>query len=344
MIGIWSGHAHGSKVYPLLIMLSAIAIFKTSPEQRRFYVWPFLLAWLLLQLYAVGAGMSSVLASLTQPNRLAPAGYLLLIVPSVLAFQEFDHNMVISVSYKRIPRQLLYFMLILLTAINGKELLREVSYGEHGHYSLPPPHVKAIGPYSHFVLNQLTKETDASARVLFETSAGRIHDGGHMAGYYAYSTDREFIGGPYTTSSFAGFRDGFIFGTPIQDLPPLKFLEYLKLYNIGWIIAHSNESKDYLKQFGSILPGASFKELQFYTVNGQHSFFMKGSGVIKDRKHNLVSIAELSNGTVELKYHYFESLKTNPFVKMEPVYRLDDPIPFIRLVDPPRSITITLEP
>jgi hypothetical protein len=41
-----------------------------------------------------------------------------------------------------------------------------------------------------------------------------------------------------------------------------------------------------------------------------------------------------------LKYHWVEGLTTSPPAKVEPVKMLDDPIPFIKLVVPPPSVTL----
>lgn len=344
IIGLWNNHSHGSKVYSLLFLLSAIAIFRTSPAVRRTYVWPFILAWFFLEFYAWLAGVIPVLARLTQPNRFAPTGYLFLIFPSVLALQPLGCGLKDILSPKRILMNSSYLVVAMLTVININELAREVSYGAHGHYAAAPPHVKGIGPYSSFVLDTLANETDSSARVLFETSLGRIHDGGHLAGYYAYSSNREFIGGPYPYSFFAGFWDGFVFGVPIEKIPPQKFVDYLKLYNIGWILVHSDDSKAFLNKIPSIIPGSSFHELQFYTVNEKHGFFIKGSGSVKERKHNYIELSDLVGDVVELKYHYFDGLKGNMDVKIEPVYEMDDPTPFIKIVNPPRDMVINLRP
>ncbi|MGZ3814279.1 MAG: hypothetical protein ACXVA0_21270 [Mucilaginibacter sp.] len=344
LLGQWKEHTHGSKVYSLLFLLSIIAVFQVSGKIRRLYIWPFLTAWFILQLYASLAGMIPMLAKLTQPNRFAPAGYLLLIVPSIFAVK-CPGGIVELLS---VPRKRLYSAALLVAglifAVNITELYREVSYGEHGRYAVAPPNVKATGPYSDFVLSVLKKETDASARVLFETSMGRVHDDAHLAGYYAYSSDREFIGGPYTSSSFAGFRDGFVFGSPIEDIPPEKFVEYLNLYNIGWVIAHSDKSKSYFNKISNMTPGPSFRELQFYTVNAKHDFFIKGAGVIKKRDHNLIELSELSDDVVELKYHYFPDFKANVDVKIEAASKMDDPIPFIRIIKPPKELLLRFEP
>jgi hypothetical protein len=303
-----------------------------------------MLAWLILELYAWTAGTVFLLARLTQPNRFAPAGYLLLIIPAAQALKPLDWQIKNLLNPKRVLLNCSLLFAALLMTINGRELLRETSYGEHGHYALPPPNIRGTDSYTDFVLEALAKNTDKSARILFETSLGRIHDQGHLAGYYAYTGNREFIGGPYPYTHFSGFWDGFVFGSPINDIPTARFLDYLKLYNIGWIIAHTDVSKDYLRKFPNIIQGPSFKELQFYTVDAEHNYFINGSGTVENRGHNLLQLERLSNDTIILKYHYYTGLKTNTATNIEPIYLLNDPIPFIKINNPPKQLTITFQP
>jgi hypothetical protein len=342
LMGIWKDHIHGSKVYPLLFLLSGIAIFRNESNIKQVYIWPFILAWLILEIYAWTAGAIPIFARLTQPNRFAPAGYLLLIVPATLAFRSLEWKTLNLFKPRTAFLTGTYISAGLLAAININEILREISYGKHGHYAAPPPQVKDFGPYTDFVLDTLAKETNTSARVLFETSLGRVHDQGHLAGYYAYTSNREFIGGPYPYTYFSGFWDGFVFGKPIKEIPQEKFMEYLKSYNIGWIIAHSPASKAYFNNLPTITKGTSFNELQLYIVNQTHSFFLNGNGIIDSRKHNIIHLKELSGDIVDLKYHYYKDLVTNTGDRIEYIFLMDDPTPFIRFKKPPKEIIIRI--
>ena len=50
--------------------------------------------------------------------------------------------------------------------------------------------------------------------------------------------------------------DGQAFGTPIAAMTHDNFRRYLELYNVGWIVAHSPEMKQYL----SNAPGIEAQE------------------------------------------------------------------------------------
>ena len=114
------------------------------------------------------------------------------------------------------------------TAYSVNEVRKEVSYGDFPHYGKSPPQVNGVGEYSKWILDWLEKNTDDSGRVLFEVSLGRLHDGSRMAGYYAYTSQREFIGGPYPFQHFATFWDGTAFHKRLGGLPPSEFAKYAR--------------------------------------------------------------------------------------------------------------------
>ena len=39
---------------------------------------------------------------------------------------------------------------------------------------------------------------------------------------------------------------------PLEEMPQERFLAYIELYNIGWIVAHSESLKQYLDAMESI--------------------------------------------------------------------------------------------
>lgn len=344
LMGIWGRHMHGSKTYPLLVLLSILAILRTTGEQRKLFVYPFILAWAALQLYSSLGGAIPLLAILTQPNRYAPAGYLLLIVPAVMAFASV-HGRPSSNPGAVLHKLSLagYILAGLIFFFCGYELFREASYGKHGRYASAPPSVRPLGGYTEFVLSSLEAHTTREARVLFETSKGRVHDGGHLAGYYAYTSKREFIGGPYTFRYFAGFWDGFVFGRPITDIPRDDFLEYMDLYNIGWIMAHSEVSKEYFESFDEFNYVDSYRELSFFVVDREHSFFAKGSGKVDTTVANRIALNDLKGSQIVLKYHFIPGLVASPEADITPVYIGDDPLPFIQLDNAAENLTLSLE-
>jgi hypothetical protein len=345
MLGYWGNEYHGSKVDPLLLLLSIIAFFQANKAVWLKWIAPFLIAWLSLQLFAaLAGGLGTSIARLTEPNRHAPVGYLFLIVPAVFCFISLPKISAFkSLRVSAIRQCLITGIVLTLSFICLREVLREVSYAEHGHYGVIPPLVKPTGGYTDFVLETLKQHTDKSARVLFETSLGRIHDKGHLAGYYAYTSDREFIGGPYTYRYFAGFWDGFVFGKPIEEHSKVAFAEYLDLYNIGWVLAHSEASINYFNTLDVLSPSFTYRELQFYKVNREHSFFYSGTGNITKTAPNIIQLNSLMGDEVVLKYHYIEGLVADEPAQIEPIMLANDPLPFIRIVNPPSRLSLSLK-
>jgi len=231
----------------------------------------------------------------------------------------------------------------LLLLVNLNELRREVSTDtDIGHYGAYPPEVRALGPYTRFLLDWLGKSTDGQARVLFEVSRGRIVDESHIMGYLAYTTDREFIGGHYPDSYFADFTDGDLFGRHVTDLDEAALRAYADLYNLGWVVAFSADSKAVLDRLPWVVREDGFRELAVYRVNRPHSFFVTGSGRVSERGHNRIVLEALTGQEVVLKYHFMRGLVSEPPVDLEPVYLMDDPNPFIHIENPPERLVIFL--
>ena len=170
---------------------------------------------------------------------------------------------------------------------------------------------------------------------MFETSKGRKFDNSHLTGYLALQEDREIIGGPYLGKRFADAWDGWAFGSPLEEMPRERFLAYVELYNIGWIVAHSEPLKQYLDTVESVTPEAQFQFVQTYRVQREHSYFAEGQGRVAERTHNRLVLDDLEGEHVVLRYHYFPRLTSTPPITIESVYYLDDPHPFIKLTRPP---------
>lgn len=337
MLGQWEGNAQGSKIYALLFFSSLWACVKAEKSDRDLS-HALTISWvLLILLAAIGAAIPGV--SETQPNRFAPVGYLILVIPAAIGV------FTIFAAVLKGPANLMWFsafaslsIVILVSGYYINEVRREVSYEDIGHYGIRPPQVVPIGNYSQWIIDWLAQETSSEGRVLFETSKGRIYDGARMAGYYAYTSDREFIGGPYPFMFFAGFWDEWLFDKAISEIEPEEFLKYIDLYNIGWVIAHSGSSKSYLEK----LPGArmtgEYNQIRTYKIERELSYFLKGTGRIEKRGHNQLSVSDLSGDSVILKYHFVNGLKSKPEAMLVPVKIMDDPVPFIKIINPPKNI------
>jgi hypothetical protein len=69
------------------------------------------------------------------------------------------------------------------------------------------------------------------------------------------------------------------------------------------------------------------------------SWFVRGDGKVK-ATFNRLELSDLKGDEVVLKYHWIEGLTAFPATKIEPVMIADDPIPFIKLIRPPPTVTL----
>lgn len=341
MVGLWQGNSHGSKLYGLLAFATVWGCMKGSDllDKSILYTFTFLGFFLMFLAY-VGA---VTIAQSIEPNRFAPVGYLFLIIPGTVGVLVMWRNVFEARSaFWRIGARMSLMILAIIGLYNINEVRREVSYANIGHYGVRPPEVRPLGEYSRWVLDWLVQNTTDSARVLFETSKGRIYDGSRMAGYYAYTSGREFIGGPYPFEHFAGFWDGWLFNRPIAAISGHDFKKYMELYNIGWIIVHSAESKRYVEQQPGVVLVSQFKELNAYKINHNFSYFLEGGGHVEEHSHNKVLLSDVSGDSVVMKYHYIRGLESKPATTIIPIKIMDDPNPFVKILNPPSEVVLYL--
>ncbi|MFZ0692621.1 MAG: hypothetical protein WAN51_00455, partial [Alphaproteobacteria bacterium] len=293
----------------------------------------------LILFAALGAALPFV--ATLQPNRFSGPAYLLLSIPAGLGLTA-TINLFSSRGLWRLAAMGSSIVFVAAFGFLTWELERELSYADIPHHGVRPPEVGGIGADSVWILSWLKTHTTSDSRVLFESSGGRIHDNAHMAGYYALTADREFIGGPYPYMQFAGFWDGFLFGKPIDTISREEFADYLRLYNIGSIIVFSDVSKRYLDGQPGFTRGEAFGPLQTYQVDGPRSFFLAGSGTVVARTFNRLEFAQLSGPEIILKYHYVPGLETDPPADIGPVSVPGDPTPFIRILNPPPHLVLNV--
>lgn len=340
-VGQFSMDERGTKLNIVIWFLVAWAcVARLDPKAKRLVLAITGASACLIVFAALGAALPHV--ATLQPNRLSDAAYLFLCIPAGCGAAAVAGGL----SRPGASRAVSFAGALFLAASGAfflREMDRELSSRDIPHNGAIPPEVRGIGPDSRWILSWLKSDTTDQARVLFETSKARVHDNAHMSGFYALSTRREFIGGPYPFLHFAGFWDGFVFGEPIGSISPADFRSYLDLYNIGWIIVFSPESKAYLDHQPELARTASFGPFQTYKVDGPHSFFVSGSGVVTHFGFNDLALDQLKGAQVVLKYHFVPGLKAAPATRIEPVTLAGDPTPFIRLIDPPPRVTLRMK-
>jgi hypothetical protein len=341
LIGTLDGDAHGSKAYPLLLAASVWAFARPIRGTRAGgLALVFLVSALVIELLAYLGAASPAVAKL-QPNRFAPAGYLFLCVPAACGLSAMARAC--GTHHRRVWRAFAALGVaaaVLVSAILTWEVWREVTPGPQGRYGASPPQVKPLGEYSKWIIQWLERRTAPDARVLFENSLGRMHDNAHMAGYYAYETQREFIGGPYPFMHFASFWDDWIFGKRLSQVDFKELADYVSLYNIGWIVVHSAGAKRYFDAMPGVRLDDEHGSVRAYVIDREHSYFLTGTGRVQKRQHNLLVLTDLSGPEVVLKYHFVPGMTSEPPAQIDGVQKLDDPTAFVRIKNPPSNLRL----
>jgi hypothetical protein len=117
---------------------------------------------------------------------------------------------------------------------------------------------------------------------------------------------------------------------------------YLSLYNIGAIAAFHPASLQRLAAIpGLVTLDQRIGPVHLLKVNQALNWFVEGQGKVKAQFNRLV-LAELTGNPIILKYHWVAGLKSEPAVKIEPAHLADDPIPFMKIIDPPPTMTLRI--
>jgi hypothetical protein len=329
LLGVWNAHSMGSKINAGLLIGAILACL--GPKGReRYFCRISIVAWLAVSLFAALGGAWNPTGAI-QPNRFSGFAYLLLAVPAAMGIVSGTRALFVTLGLKRVLVAGAVFAVGLSVSASAWEVVRETSSAPIGHYGAIPPEVRGLGPKSMWLIAWIEQNTTHDGRILFETSLGRTHDGAHMAGYYALTTDREFIGGPYPFNFFAGFWDGFCFGKKIGDIPATDFTRYLDLYNIGWIVVHSDASKLYLDAMPGVERVADFADLRIYSVSQALTYVINGSATLDSSAINAVAFKEVKGTELVLKYRYVSGLKAAPAGNVEPYQVPGSPDPFVRV-------------
>jgi hypothetical protein len=201
------------------------------------------------------------------------------------------------------------------------------------------------------IVGWIREDTPNDSRVLFEESGdetGFVYDGMYLSSFIPHWSGRELIGGPINLYNdrhhFAEFHSGRLFGRDIQAFSDEEIKNYLRLYNIGAVIAFHPASVKRLRSIpGLITLDRRLGPVHLMRVNQPPNWFVQGHGQVV-AKLNRLEVSTAVAGEVILKYHWLDGLISNPAATIIPVKIYDDPIPFIKVVDPPRSFILKVMP
>jgi len=197
------------------------------------------------------------------------------------------------------------------------------------------------------IVDWIKRETPADARVLFEESgdeSGFVYDRTYLSSFLPHLTGRQIIGGPINLYNdrhhFAEFHSGKMFKKDPQSLSDQEIGNYLRLYNIGAVVAFHPASLQRLQSIPGLMTlDQRIGPIHLMKVNQPLSWFMKGEGKVKVG-FNRLELSDLKGDEIILKYHWIEGLIAFPPTKIEPVKMADDPIPFIKLIKPPPALNL----
>jgi hypothetical protein len=339
-IGVYRGHVHGSKVYPAIVFLALVAnlFLRELDERRRIQI--FTLTGLVLVAFASLGGAIPMFHSF-QPNRHSPVGYLLLVIPAAFGFSALrSASRPGEGKALAVGARLSMVAVAAIAAYSVYEVFLEVSNLDHGRYAQRPPQVQTLPERVQCVTKWLETDTTRNGRVLFEVFPG----GGQASdvAYYAYKTDREFIAGPMPDMFFAKFVSGRLFSEPIESIEEGRFMSYMNLYNVGWIVAYSTEAKRALDKFPKVVEVRKCEHLTAYRVEQPLSYFLEGRGVVAVSEFNNVVLDEVEGDAIVLKYNFADGLRSTPAADIKPVTPMEGMPPFIRIVRPPRTLRLYL--
>jgi hypothetical protein len=342
LLGKWTAGSLGSFLNPLAVMACAAAL-ATPVFARRRALGPFVIGGAICLVFAAFGAASATVGTL-QPNRFVAPGFLMF-----GAGAAFCAGAAASWLYRRAARPLRWgagMVGLLLCLYVGREVTREATPGTHPHYGNPGTELSQTPARVAQLAAWLRANTTDEGRILFETSLGRIHGGGHAAGLLALAAEREFVGAAYPFSlPEVSFWDHAAFGVPINQVATAQFdaqlASKLTLLNVGWAVAHSRELVQALTRHAAAQQVAEIGVLRIFKIHQPLSYAQSGSVRVVARGFNRVEFADAAGGNLVLRYAWVPGLAATPPARIEPVVVAPDFPPLVRVVHPPSRFVLS---
>jgi hypothetical protein len=336
--------AGGSRLYATLLVGAALAMALVRGPARA-AVFGLSAGAVVLMAWASLAALSPSLA-LLQPNRFSALAWLALVPPAaaglVFAVTGWSHRPLVP----RLVLASLLLVAVLPIAYFVRETWREAAGpADAPRYGVRSPEVRGAGPFEEEMVRFLREATSPDERAYFETSLGRVHDGGHIAGMLAWRSGRELIGGPYPFAGYANAWDGWAFGSDLRALSRDQLARQLDAYGVRWIACHSVTCKAAMSE----LPGAkqvrTIGQVVVFTRHAVEGLVAKGgSAVVSQRCGNRVEFERVTGQRLVLRYQWVPGLHVVPAGRVEPEVLIEGTPPFVAVIDPPVRFALKLGP
>lgn len=335
--GVWAG-SMGSLLNPLVAAVVVAGIASKAVRGRRD----------VRALVGTGVGMlvlasfggASVFIGMMQPNRFMPVAFLLFGLASALVAAETVPRIHATGGWRRWG---IWAIGLVVLLVLGREVIREALPGQHGHYGASveltaPPTIDT------WLVDWIRTNTATDARIIFENSLGRVYGGGHAAGYLALQTGREFMGGAYPFQQPSkSFWDGRALGESIDAISDDRLREAINLFNVGWIVAHS----DKLAARMLSIPGAQLvarqQGLSLFSIDRPRSYIWRGEGVVLSAAADKVTIEALGSGDLVLLYQWVPTLTAGPGRIVSPIELSPNFPPFVKISGSPGTFSLHLD-
>jgi hypothetical protein len=162
-----------------------------------------------------------------------------------------------------------------------------------------------------------------------------------LGAYLPSCSGAQVIGGPFldvwTTYGHANAGMDDVFGVPLADLDLQGLRNHLARYNVRWVVANVEIYPD-VYDFAAwrrdhpglleLIDRHGVFEVCEVRQPGAGSWFLEGTGEVR-AEHNRLSVRNASPDGLVLKYHWLDSLRTEPVLQLRPVSVGRDPVPFI---------------
>lgn len=338
ILGVWH-RSMGSLLNPLVVALGLLAMFIVKSERRRDFIAFSAIGSAFIIFAAFGATVN--ILSTLQPNRFFAPGFLIIGIAATYALPEVKSWL--QSRRKPVMGMVVLAVALLLSTILARELIREAIPGTHGRYGKTPPEVTYPPATVTWLTSWINEHTSNDGRILFETSLGRKHGGGHAAGYLALETNREFIGAPYPfLMPERSFWDKVGFGRPLAELTTRRFVEGLDLYNVGWIITHSEELARRVSELPQVRLLAQKDDVHIFGIERPLSYFKIGDASVVARDFNRLEVTAKAGDKLIMRYQWIKGLSTTPPSSIEPISLSPDFPPFIQISNAPAHFLIHL--
>lgn len=179
----------------------------------------------------------------------------------------------------------------------------------------------------------IEKNTSSEARILVQDL--------QIGSRVPFFVRRQLIGGRHIPAIlpqiYANADFKAIFGERISRLDNARLKEYLDTFNVKWIISDNGKAlggslSNYieLNKPPFLESVDKFCDYWVFQTTFEPSFFLRGSGKV-EADYNKIRVTGASTGSVIIKYHWLDTLRTDPPMKLTAVPVLNDPVGFIQV-------------